>query len=126
MSVFEVFLVQMNFIRDENGDSLYSVLMQEMWTRKIPNTDTYAVLSISFIAISPFALTTKYRSNYCIIFNCPFQKQTPKVFYKKRFLKNFAIFTGKHLCWSLFLIKLHSFSPSSYSEKEFSTHPIEP
>ena len=23
------------------------------------------------------------------------------------FLKNLAIFTGKHLCWSLFLIKLH-------------------
>ena len=25
---------------------------------------------------------------------------------KKAFLKNFAIFTGKHLCWSYFLIKL--------------------
>ena len=24
-------------------------------------------------------------------------------------LKNFAIFTGKHLCWSLFLIKLQAF-----------------
>ena len=29
------------------------------------------------------------------------------MFYKT-FLKNFAIFTGKHLCWSLFLIKLFS------------------
>ena len=27
----------------------------------------------------------------------------PKVFYKKGILKNFAIFTGKHLCQSLFL-----------------------
>ena len=26
---------------------------------------------------------------------------------KKAVLKNFAIFTVKHLCWSLFLIKLH-------------------
>ena len=26
------------------------------------------------------------------------------VFYKKAVLKHFAIFTGKHLCWSLFLI----------------------
>ena len=24
---------------------------------------------------------------------------------KKAALKNFAIFTGKHLCWSLFLLK---------------------
>ena len=28
---------------------------------------------------------------------------------KKAFLKNFAIFTGKHLCWSLFLMKLQVF-----------------
>ena len=29
--------------------------------------------------------------------------------YKEAILKNFAIFTGKHLCWSIFLIKLHAF-----------------
>ena len=34
------------------------------------------------------------------------QKQRPEVFYKKDFLKKFAILTGKHLCLSLFLIKL--------------------
>ena len=27
---------------------------------------------------------------------------------KKVVLKNFADFTGKHLCWSLFLIKLYA------------------
>ena len=32
------------------------------------------------------------------------EKQPPEVFYKKAILKNLAIFTGKHLCWSLFLI----------------------
>ena len=30
------------------------------------------------------------------------QKQPPEVFRKKDVLKNFAIFTGKHLCWNLF------------------------
>ena len=34
------------------------------------------------------------------------KKQPPEVFYKNAILKNFAIFTGKHLFWSLFLIKL--------------------
>ena len=34
------------------------------------------------------------------------RKQSPEVFYKKAVLKNFAIFTGKYLCWNLFLIKL--------------------
>ena len=36
--------------------------------------------------------------------------QTPKTKGTKiGALKNFAIFTGKHLCWSLFLIKLQAF-----------------
>ena len=30
------------------------------------------------------------------------QKQPPEVFCKKGVLKNFTIFTRKHLCWSLF------------------------
>ena len=31
------------------------------------------------------------------------QKQLPEVFYKKAIFHNLAIFTEKHLCWSLFL-----------------------
>ena len=37
------------------------------------------------------------------------QKQPPQVFCKKNVLKNFANLTGKHLCCSLFLIKLQAF-----------------
>ena len=33
-----------------------------------------------------------------------------EVFYKKAALKNSPIFTRKHLCWSLFLIKLQAWS----------------
>ena len=36
------------------------------------------------------------------------QKQPPAVFCKKVVLRNFAKFTGKHLCQSLFLIKLQA------------------
>ena len=36
------------------------------------------------------------------------QKQPPEVFYKKAVFKNFAILTGKHLYWSLILIKLQA------------------
>ena len=32
-----------------------------------------------------------------------------KMFFKIGGLKNFAIFTGKHLCWSLFLIKFYQY-----------------
>ena len=34
------------------------------------------------------------------------QKQPPEVFCKKCVFKNFAKFTGKHLCQILFLLKL--------------------
>ena len=37
----------------------------------------------------------------------------PEVFCKKGVLKNFAVFTGKHLCWSLFLIELQAFRPAA-------------
>ena len=36
------------------------------------------------------------------------KKQPPEVI-KRAVFKNFAVFTGKHLCWSLFLIKLQTF-----------------
>ena len=36
------------------------------------------------------------------------QKQPSDVFYKKDVLTNFLIFTGKHLCWNLFLNNLTS------------------
>ena len=36
------------------------------------------------------------------------QKQPPEVFCKKGVLENFANFKGKHLCWSLLLIKLQA------------------
>ena len=35
------------------------------------------------------------------------QEQSLKIFYKQGFLKNCAKFTGKYLCWSLFLIKFN-------------------
>ena len=43
------------------------------------------------------ALRKKWQLNY--------QKDSPEVFHKKAVLKNFEIFTGKHVSWSLFLIK---------------------
>ena len=34
------------------------------------------------------------------------------MFFKLTVLKDFAIFTGKHLCWNLFLIKLQAWTSS--------------
>ena len=43
------------------------------------------------------------------------------MFFKRCVHKNFANFTGKHLCWGLFLIKLQALRPAT-SLKRDSTH----
>ena len=43
------------------------------------------------------------------------QKQPPEVFCKKGVLKNSTNFTGKHLCWGLFLIKLQALGLKLFS-----------
>ena len=45
------------------------------------------------------------------------KQQTATRAVKKGILKNFANFTGKHLCWSLYLIKLQAWGHRYYSVK---------
>ena len=42
----------------------------------------------------------------------------PEVFYKKGVVKNFAKFTGKHLCQSLFFNKVAGLNPATLLKKE--------
>ena len=43
------------------------------------------------------------------------------MFYKIAILKNFAIFTGKHPRWNLFLIKVKAHSPATLFKKDSNT-----
>ena len=47
-----------------------------------------------------------------------FQKQPADVFFKKGVFKNS---TEIHLCWTLFLIKLHAFRPETTLKRDSST-----
>ena len=49
-----------------------------------------------------------FLSNQIDLARCK-QKQPPEVFLFKDVLKNYTNFTRKHLCWSLFLIKVYNF-----------------
>ena len=40
---------------------------------------------------------------------------------EKAVLKNFAIFTGKHLCWSLLLIDLRALRPAAFLKRDSNT-----
>ena len=44
-----------------------------------------------------------------------------QMFFKLVVFKNFANFTGKHLCWSLFLIKLQAFRPAAFLKRDSNT-----
>ena len=46
------------------------------------------------------------------------KKQPTGVFCKKGVLKSFTNFTGKHLCWSLFLIKSQALRPATLLKSE--------
>ena len=57
---------------------------------------------------SEISVSTRDAQNnhYCSSHLIHLQKQPSEMFYKKAVLNNFAIFTAKHLNWSLFLINL--------------------
>ena len=46
-----------------------------------------------------------------------FRSSGLQMFFKIGILKDFAVFTGKHLCWSLFLIKLVEIRDETCSKK---------
>ena len=50
-----------------------------------------------------------------------FQKQPPELFIEKAVLKNFAIFTEKHLCWSLLLKDLRTSRLASFFKRDSNT-----
>ena len=46
------------------------------------------------------------------------QKQLTECSITKALLKNFTIFNGKHLSWTLFLIKLQAWRPAALLKKD--------
>ena len=56
-----------------------------------------------------------------ISFIISFRINHPRCSVKKDVLKNFVIFTGKNLCWSLLLIKLLALKPATLLKSDFNT-----
>ena len=66
--------------------------------------DSTTKLKILGNKITTFFVEVHTFAKFCLITFKKIRKQPLEVFYEKGVLKNFAIFTGKHQCWSLFLI----------------------
>ena len=72
-----------------------------------------------FRRASLYSFTGKFllnRNNYSS-HNQKCQKEPPEVFYKRSVLKNFAKFTGKYLCQSLFFNKVAGLRPATLLKK---------
>ena len=75
-------------------------------------------LEIEEIAKTLFDLQYGKTSETVVI---DYQKQSPEVFYKKAVIKICCNTHRKHLCYSLFLIKLQTFRPATLLKRNFNT-----
>ena len=59
-----------------------------------------------------------YKTEFSFNFS---RSSRPQMFFKIGVLKYFAMFTGKHLCWSRFLIMLQAFRPKTLLKRDSNT-----
>ena len=77
--------------------------------------------------VGPWSLTPSYNLNLEPLGRCnsePLKKSKSsrsQLFFELSRIKNFAIFTGKHLCSGLFLIKLQAFRPATFLKRDSNT-----
>ena len=65
-------------------------------------------------------LITELRNSYLITLLKRYRSSHRRCSVKKGVLKNFANFTGKHPCWSLFFNEVAGFQPASFLKKDSS------
>ena len=78
---------------------------KKMFLKILQNTQTAIFVAVSFL--------TKLQAGSLKLS----ETATGDVLWNKVFLKNFANFTEKNLCWSLFLIKLQFWGPATLLKK---------
>ena len=84
---------------------------QSLWVLKTKQPENFI-----FRAVVNFKLYVKHGFVYKLlwrVFCAQHRSSRSQMFFKIAVLKIFAIFTGKHLCWSLFLIKLQPWRPTT-------------
>ena len=93
----------------------------------LENTILLTCFKIFFCIALSFIFTLKtafiyFVFIYAFILTLPWffflQKQSPEVFYKKAVLKDFAIFTGKYMCWCLIFIEDTRRQASNFIKKK--------
>ena len=63
------------------------------------------------------SLKVCFLANFSLLNKNLYRSSRSQMFFEIGVLKNVAIFTGKHLCWSLFLMKLQAFKAYNFIKK---------
>ena len=91
----------------------WNILLLSSFLQKIISCFEYKVYSfLSTLAIKQSTVCLKKCFEKTL-----FRSSRPEVFCKKVVLRNFAKFTGKHLCQSLFFIKVEGLGPATLLKK---------
>ena len=104
-SVFKNYAI---FTGKQMRSSLFLIKLQACSFMNISSSNV--TFKIETITKSIIGLT-----NLCYKF---IQKQPFTMFFKINVLKNFAIFTGKKLRWSLYFINLQAFRPGTFLKRD--------
>ena len=105
ISVFKNYAI---FTGKQMRSSLFLIKLQACSFMNISSSNV--TFKIETITKSIIGLT-----NLCYKF---IQKQPFTMFFKINVLKNFAIFTGKKLRWSLYFINLQAFRPGTFLKRD--------
>ena len=87
----------------------------------LKNTFFTEPFRVAASASHPMFSNVRYELNWYHSFFIFLIEYEKKRFCKKRILKNFANFIGKHLCWSLFWIKLQLLLPATLLKRDSNT-----
>ena len=93
-------------------------------------TGCFQKVNLTKIFILDVSLGSEYVSKYrfwmCLYYffhfeSIKFRSSRSQMSFKIEVFKNFAMFTGKHLYWSLFVIKLPAYKPANLLKRDSNT-----
>ena len=65
--------------------------------------------------------STSLQLNLYVVLQPATRSSRSQMFFKKAVFKNFAIFTGKHMCWILFVTKFLAFRAATLLKRDSNT-----
>ena len=96
----------------------------EIWVKLKNNRSHKSVHKVSKLLVKEISETERFMELWQTeksLWNLLCKSSRSQIFFKIGVLKNVAIFTAKHMCWSLFLMKLQAWRAATSSKRDSNT-----